>query len=95
MEGENIARILAITEIADMARYRPKTIWLDLKEGRSPIAVKVVWRKGAWEIHGTGLEGGNTFASICNKATYNISWRCWSDKPTNEQLYDTPWELDT
>lgn len=27
------------------------------------------------------------------RAKYNISWRCWSARPTEEQMRDTPWEV--
>lgn len=91
---EQQARLLTIEEVmehysipiskADIERYN------DYAEDIKPLYFDFPTCDG-WEIHWRGYDNVSAYLREWEK-DYGITWRCWTDKPTEEQRKAIPWE---
>ena len=84
--------------IAALEAQAPRIMALyDIAKTESPVYLEIKGRYAHWMIkHYLNAElifsGFGSYKPDLQK--YNIAWRCWTQKPTPEQLANTPWEAE-
>lgn len=88
-EPELILEPLSLEEAENM-----DTCWLETRAGYyvEPCAVGSAgdFSKGQRPVYVIGYDIGN--APLYNDAEYGTYWRCWADKPTEEDCQRAPWK---
>ena len=101
MKTEQTARVMTLEDV-DTAEACMEPVFVEMldengKPGETPDIFS--WR---FVKHIMPLTDGKIyvlsnvgFSSALYEETYNITWRCWTQRPTFKQREATPWEVNT
>lgn len=89
---EQEPRVMTMEELLDVGRVwessAPPYLWLDKNRSiYNTISFWCAWRDIFEMIHGRHDK--------YTDENYGSEWRCWTSRPTPEQMRETPWEGDS
>lgn len=79
-------RVIPLKELADEANHCFDVVWYEVKGGN------VIPRRVQPCGHMLKVKSFYTEPFLSDGATYNVTWRCWTARPTDEQREATPWD---
>ena len=89
---EQEPKLLTLRDLLDDCKAAYEVVWLEMTNGT--ITPHQVYSNGPDSPYAHIMSfGGSTYA--LRKDEYGKTWRCWSQKPTVDQMDQTAWEAET
>ena len=85
-----VPRVMTLDEILENGGETP--IYLECSDvvGMTPV----IYQPDAFEDGYLGFSGSWRNSGYYHETNYGKNWRCWTSRPTPEQMASTPWEVD-
>ena len=84
-------RVMTVTDIVDNY-VAPEMIWVEARNNKGDIRlVAGLWNGEYYNMADDSImyDLGEEIAN--NPEGYNVRWRCWTSRPTDEQREEIPW----